>query len=277
MALKWLALVVAIYAVVVLIIYVAQTALLFPVSMAGGARAMPHGTERLACETPDGEHLQGIRFPSPPGDDRVTVLGFGGNAWNADDMAVYLRELFPAAEVVTFHYRGYPPSTGRPSAEALLDDAPVFYDCLIKELNPARRIIAVGFSIGSGVAIRLARERPVDGLILVTPFDTLEGLARHHYGWLPVGLLLRHHMFPVDELREVSAPVALIVAERDSIIPKQRTAPLRKAARNLVMDQIIPGAGHNDVYANPDFTRSMHHAMELLKDQDKATQFPMQE
>jgi hypothetical protein len=55
------------------------------------------------------------------------ILGFGGNAWNADDLALYLHGLLPDTEVVAFHYRGYRPSTGRSSAAALLADAPVVF------------------------------------------------------------------------------------------------------------------------------------------------------
>ena len=56
------------------------------------------------------------------------ILGFGGNAWNGQDVAEYLHKLFPDDEVVAFHYRGYAPSTGSPSAEALIADAPLVYD-----------------------------------------------------------------------------------------------------------------------------------------------------
>lgn len=272
MALKLLGVLLAIYGAVILFAYLAQTWLLFPTGLVGGSHALPRHAERITCDTPDGERLQGVRIPSAPGADRTVLLGFGGNAWNADDMALYLSELFPELEVVTFHYRGYAPSTGRPSAAALLGDAPVVYDCIVSRHAVGTKIVVVGFSIGSGVAVRLARERPVDGLILVTPFDTLVALARQHYGWLPIGLLLRHQMFPVEELREVSAPVALIAAERDTIIPEQRTAPLREAARDLVMDRTVPGAGHNEIYQDPAFARAMHEAMKRIQDRAQARQ-----
>ena len=270
-ALKLLVVLVAIYAAVVLVAFAAQTWLLFPTSLAGGHAALPRGAERVALDTPDGERLQGVRIPPAAGtsEDRTVVLGFGGNAWNAEAMATYLHELYPQAEVVAFHYRGYRPSTGRPSAAALLEDGPLVYDFVSEGRDPAT-IVAVGFSIGSGVAVHVARERPIDGLVLVTPFDTLEQLARQHYGWLPVGLLLRHRMSPLDELRGVTAPLALIAAERDTIIPEQRTAPLREAARTLIMDQTIPRAGHNDIYSDPEFAQAMRQAMKLIEERTTA-------
>jgi pimeloyl-ACP methyl ester carboxylesterase len=270
---KLLLVLVSAYAALVLIAYAAQTWLLFPASSAAGTVLLPPGAERIACETPDGERLAGARIAPAitASADRTRIIGFGGNAWNADHLAGYLHELFPAAEVITFHYRGYRPSTGRPSAAALLRDAPVVYDCAARGRDPAS-VVAIGFSIGTGVAVRLARERAVAGLILVTPFDTLEQVAREHYGWLPVGLLLRHHMAPVEELRAVTAPVALIAAERDTVIPVERFAPLRKRARNLIMDQTIRGADHNDIYSNPEFAQAMHRALSLVENRAKTDQ-----
>jgi pimeloyl-ACP methyl ester carboxylesterase len=235
--------------------------------MAGGASNLAAEAGRIACETPDGERLQGVRIAPAVAsiEGHWIVLGFGGNASNAENLATHLHELYPEAEIVTFHYRGYKPSTGRPSAAALLADAALVLDCATNGRDPAKVVVA-GFSIGSGVAAHLARKRVVGGVILVTPFDTLEQLARQQYGWPPVGLLLRHHMSPVDDLRYVTAPVALIAAERDTIIPEQRTAPLRKAARTLIMDRTIPGAGHNDIYSSPEFAEAMREAMTRIQD-----------
>lgn len=269
-ALKLLLVLVATYAGVVLIAYTAQTWLLFPTNAAGGARTI-RGAERLTCATPDGELLQGVRIGPAAATEgpRTMLLGFGGNAWNAEHMAAYLHELVPAAEVVAFHYRGYPPSSGRPAAAALLADAPLVYDCATRARDVSQ-VVAVGFSVGSGPAARIARERPLAGLVLVTPFDTLEQLAREHYGWLPVRLLLRHRMSPLDELGGVTAPVALIAAGQDTIIPAERTAPLRKAARNLILDRTIGGAGHNDIYSNAEFAAAMREAIALIEERARA-------
>lgn len=108
-ALKLLVVLVAAYAAAVLIAFAAQTWLLFPTGLAGGQAILPRAAERIAFGTPGGERLQGVRIPSAAGsgEDRTVVLGFGGNAWNAENMASYLHELYPEAEIVAFHYRGY--------------------------------------------------------------------------------------------------------------------------------------------------------------------------
>ena len=188
------------------------------------------------------------------------ILGFGGNAWNAQDVAEYLHELFPDEEVVSFHYRGYAPSKGSPSAQALITDAPLVYDAAVETVKP-KRIVAVGFSIGSGIAATLSKSRRVDALILVTPFDSLKAVAQSMYPWLPIGPFFDHEIDAASALEEADVPVAIIAAGRDEIVPTQRTDGLRKRVSNLVFDRTIARAGHNDIYARSDFQEAMRAAL----------------
>jgi pimeloyl-ACP methyl ester carboxylesterase len=146
----------------------------------------------------------------------------------------------------------------------LLEDAPAIYD-LVASRFPGRPIVAVGFSIGSGVAAHLARQRSLGGLILVTPFDSMAALARDRLPWLPVGLLLRHEMAVADELRAVSVPVVIITAGDDEIVPAARSAALAKAVPRLVLNRAIAGAGHNDIYHASGFREAMEAAADSLR------------
>ena len=161
----------------------------------------------------------------------------------------------PEADIVAFHYRGYRPSTGSPSAEALIDDAPLVYDFAVRRLTP-ERTVAVGFSIGSWRRREpCGPDGPLDGLILVTPFDSLKAVAKGHYPFLPVDALLRHDMDAAAALSDSDVPTAIIAAEHDTIIPPQRTEALRPLVGNLVFDRTIGGAGHNDIYHRLGFPR----------------------
>jgi pimeloyl-ACP methyl ester carboxylesterase len=193
----------------------------------------------------------------------VLLLGFGGNVWNVENMTLSLHRHFPSMHVAGFHYRGYRPSGGQPSAKRVLADALEIFDALQEQL-PAKRIIGIGFSIGSPVAAYLARHRPVSGVILVTPFDSLVELARDHFPWLPVRLLLRHRMSTLDFMQDVSTPAAMIVAGRDSVVPRRRSEPLRSAIPNLVFDRTIADAEHNDLYDRADFWSALGSAVQIV-------------
>jgi len=241
-----------------------QTHLIFPTHAVPRAGPMPRGGEEISIPTSDGNTLKGVLIqPDEPESFRTLILGFGGNAWNGQDVAEYLHELFPHAFTSAFHYRGYAPSTGSPSAQALIADAPLIYDAMVGRVKP-NVTIAIGLSIGSGVAAQLAAKRKIDGLILVTPFDSLKALAQSMYPWIPIGPFLAHEIDGGAALADSEVPVAILAGERDELVPPERTQALRERIPNLVFDRTISRAGHNDIYARSDFQLAMRDALEVL-------------
>lgn len=258
----WLLLVpLMLYAAICAAIFFMQTSLVFPVGQVGPAGPPSPGAARVELRTAAGERLVGLRIrPAAVGEGAPLLIGFGGNGWNGDAMAAFLHDLYPEAEILVFHYRGYPPSEGSPSATALRDDSLAIFDWAAREF-PGRRKVAMGFSIGSGVAAWLAAQRPLDGAILVTPFDSLAAAAADHYPWLPVRLLFRHELAAAEDLRTSRVPVAILAGGRDTLILPARTDALRQAAPNLVFNRTIAGAGHNDIYQRAEFRQAMHEAL----------------
>ncbi len=241
--------------------FFSQTSIFFPARIVPPAGPLPRGAERIELTAPDGVRLEGVLIPaSRPAVDRVAILGFAGNASNAAGIAELLASIYPEHPVIAFHYRGYQPSGGTPSAAALLEDAPLLYDWSRQRLR-AERMAVVGISIGSGVAAGLAARRPIDGLVLVTPFDSLEAVAGERFPWLPVSLLIRHKLPSADFLRTSPVPVAIVAAERDGVVPPARTAALAAAIRNLVHNVTLPGTRHNDIAYHPAFRQEMRAAL----------------
>jgi hypothetical protein len=255
------------YGLVILVMALSQTSLLFPVRIAASGRAeLPVSARRIAFEAPDRVRLHGVHLPARSAQaDATLILAFGGNAWNAEVLAAYLKAQLPERDIMVFHYRGYAPSLGTPGAASLMQDALAIHDFAVREMSPSR-IVAVGISIGSGPAAYLARHRKIAGLVLLTPFDSLGALARDHYWWAPVRLLLRHQMEVAGLLESVETPVAIIAAEHDAIVPPRRTEALRKSIRRLVFDRTIAGAGHNDLYDRPEFTTALKEAVARIEE-----------
>lgn len=235
--------------------------MLFPTGAVGPPGPLPASAVQVRVDAPDGHALHGVHIPAASaGAERLLILGFGGNAWNGSDVAAFLHGLYPDADVVAFHYRGYRPSTGSPSAAALMADAPLVHDFAVGLVKPARTV-AAGFSIGSGVAASLAGKRQLDGLILVTPFDSLKAAASDLYPWLPIGAFFEHEMDVAALLRTNAVPIAMVAGERDTLIRPARTEGLRRKVGNLVYDRTIAGAGHNDIYERPEFAAAMREAL----------------
>ena len=238
-----------------------QTQMLFPTNLVGPPGPLPRGAKQIETLSADGTTLRGVHIAARgSAGDGTLVLGFGGNAWNGSDVAAFLHEMYPQADVVAFHYRGDKPSLGKPSAEALIADAPLVHDFAAGLVKP-RRVVAAGFSIGSGVAASLAGRRDLDGLILVTPFDSLKAAAADLYPWLPIGPFFEHEINAAMLLEGKKLPVAIIAAERDSLIRPARTDGLRKKVGSLAFDRTVAGAGHNDIDERPEFAASMREAL----------------
>lgn len=261
------------YGLVVAVLYVAQRTLIFPgAQRSSTALDFPRAPERLELSTPDGDVLHGMLYRGSPGTGDL-VIGFGGNAQDAERLGQDLAARLPQADVVVFHYRGYGPSTGRPGEEALLPDGIAVYDAMVAKLNPSR-IFGVGISLGSGVAAHLSKERALSGVILVTPFDSIEAIAKEQYPWAPVSLLLRHR-FPSDAaMRDNQTPVAVIAAEDDRVVKPQRTAALRQVIPNLVFDRTLPGASHAGIHDLPAYDVAFQEAFEALSQASRVLPLP---
>ena len=257
---KFLLLVFGGYGALVFILALAQGALIFPRGMVAAGPALPMARV-VQVQTPDGATLHGYQIAGT--DPRAPViLGFSGNATDAAVTALFLHQIAPAHGVVVYHYRGYGPSTGRPSARGLIADAQVIFD----SLDAPQGVIAVGFSIGSGIAAHLSAARPLRGLVLVTPFDSLARVAQDTLPFIPVRLFFRHPIETLDALRDSTTPAHIFIATRDEVIPPARARALLdgldQAGRAVTSHQIE--AGHNDIYNSPAFQQALRAALRGL-------------
>lgn len=251
------------YVGIVAFLFLAQTTIVFPgAPLPSQPLNSPRAPERLTLAS-GGETLHGMIFSGVAADADL-LIGFGGNAQDAEVLGQGLANDFPELTVVAFHYRGYGPSTGKPSEAALLGDALVIHDALVERLQP-RRVFAIGISLGSAVAAHLSKERALAGLILVTPFDSIEAIARERYFWLPVGLLLRHRFPSVTAMAGNPTPVAVIAAAEDRVVKPRRTRALIERIENLVFERTLAGADHVSLYELPSYAETVRAAFDAVR------------
>ncbi len=183
--------------------------------------------------------------------DHPLVIYYGGNA---EDIALNFDDLhrFPVSSFLFMNYRGYGQSAGRPSERALLADALYILDQVIETeaIDPAH-VVLMGRSLGSGVAVHVAAERTVGGVILVTPFDSLVNTARAHYPIVPVGWLLRHRFDSASLAPRIAVPALLLTASHDHIVPPRLAANLQRAWGGPVTAVRVDGTDHNSIQMSP--------------------------
>jgi uncharacterized protein len=236
----------ALYAGIVALFYLGQGALLYPAGREKvGARAAGlFDFEDVALSTEDGETIVAWYKPAEPG--RATLLYFhgnGGSLLNRRDRAKLLTE--GGRGLLLSSYRGYSGSTGKPGEAGLRTDALTAYEWLRARV-PADSIVLYGESLGSGVAVGLATERPVGGLILDAPFTSTADVAGHHYWYLPVWLL-RDQYRSIDRIHELRCPLLVIHGDRDGVIPIALGERLFAAAPEPKRFVTLPGVDHVSV------------------------------
>ena len=179
------------------------------------------------------------------------VVYFGGNAEDVCWSIGELEAAFPARALYLLHYRGYGGSAGGPSEDGLFADALQLFD---KVRRRHSKIIVIGRSLGSGLAVRLASMRAVEGLVLVTPYSSLTDVAARTLWFVPVRLLLRDRYESWRYAPQVKAPVTIVVAEQDEVIPRESTERLRDAfPKERMRYVVVPGAGHNAISGDPSY------------------------
>jgi uncharacterized protein len=195
------------------------------------------------------------------------LVWFGGNAEDVGARAERLASTLPGRTSYLVAYRGYGASDGRPSERALVDDGLA----LVREVATRHpRVAVVGRSLGSGVAVQVASRLGcdpatrdlVDALVLVTPFDSVRSMVRHHAGGLPLDVLLGDHFRSDLHVGAVTAPVTVVRAGRDVVVPPASTDRLVRLLPPGARVVDLPERDHADVIAADETWDAIARAVE---------------
>jgi len=202
--------------------------------------------QEVFFDSSDGVTLQGFFVPRSAS-DRV-VLFLHGNAGNASHRlpdAVRLANL--GTNVFLLSYRGYGMSEGTPSEQGLYVDGRSALEYLESKFGfPPHRTMILGRSLGAAVAIEIAQDRSLAGLVLVSSFSSGRDMAREQgLSWL--AWLTGEPFFSIEKIPRIIAPVLFIHGEQDGIVPIKLARKLFDQCPSPKTWKTIPGAGHNDL------------------------------
>ena len=234
-----------------LLMYLAQDSLIFyPQPLDEGRRAalaQRPAVESLFIHAADGTRLHAWHVKGDP-----LIIYFGGNAEEVSWMIDDAQKRVAGAGWLLVDYRGYGSSEGSPSEKALVADALQWFDHF-----KSQNTYVFGRSLGSGVAVQLAAQRPVAGLVLVAPFDSLVSVGKRHYPFLPVDWMLKHRFDSVALAPKMKAPLLCIVASHDEIVPPEHAQRLYDAWGGPKQWVGLQGAGHNSTDGAIDYWPSI--------------------
>lgn len=202
------------------------------------------GVEEVVVDRGDVTLRGYLRLPDADGKPSPIVLYFGGNAELVTGRGG--TALPPGWGFASFPYRGYGASTGSPHGPEILDDAVAIYDVLAARPDvDGTRVVTWGLSFGTGVAVHVASERPVCGVVLLAPYDRLSAIGQELYPWMPVSLLFRHEVDPASEAPDIDVPLLALHGTRDEVIPIAHGRELKSAWKGPVTWHEREGLGHD--------------------------------
>jgi fermentation-respiration switch protein FrsA (DUF1100 family) len=247
--LKWLLIVIAaLYCIGLAVLFIVQRSMLFPIPPVG--RITPEEAHFAQAEehvltSADGVKVIVWHVPAQPG-HKVVVYFPGNGDFLAGVTARFQALTSDGTGLVALSYRGYAGSSGNPSERGLLLDAEAAYAFTAARYE-AERIVAWGFSLGTGVATAIAAEHPVGKLILEAPYTSTVDLAAYRLKIVPVSLLMLDQFHSDERIAKVNVPLLVMHGTDDPAIPFQYGERLFALAHEPKQFVGFPGGGHNDL------------------------------
>lgn len=244
--------IVGLYLVAMGYLYFTQDAQVFNIkAIAKQAKVSGETIEALSLHVKEGVDLEGVLRHDAQSDAGV-ILYFGGNADDATQFLLHVKEI-RGYDIIAFNYRGYGESTGTPSEQALFEDALKIYDTYAK----GRKVVLIGRSLGTGVATYLASQRVVDGLVLISPYDSILSIAKIKYPFFPIDLMLKNKFETVEYLPLVKSKIAVMEVENDTVIPHYHLEKLLEVMPSRPLHVILSHTTHNNVFEHPAFAKEL--------------------
>lgn len=186
------------------------------------------------------------------------ILYFGGNAENTNYTAIEISKHpeFLNYKWILLNYPEYNGSSGKAGEKNFYLYSEIIFEHIIDQYKEnIIEIILMGRSIGSGVASYLNSIKKIDKLILITPFDSIETIAKKHFSLYPFSFLIKHKFPTIEYIKKINNPILVLIAKEDEIIPSESTNNLIKELEKKqdVKIYILDNATHNTISNFPNY------------------------
>lgn len=214
--------------------------------------------------SPDGTKILTWWASAQP--NKYTILYFHGNAGSLSGRSERI-QAFNAQGfgIVMMTYRGYSGTHGTPSERINVSDARMVYESLKEDGVPADRIVIYGESLGTGVALHIASEKQVAGLILDAPYTSMVDLAELHYPLLPSRWLMKDRYESLKLTSKITVPLLVLHGEADTIVPVEMGRAIAASVKGPTLIETFAGAGHSDHYQFGSFDKIINWLNQLSK------------
>ncbi len=238
----------------------------FPDRLEGEPRLdTAYGAHLVTFPSGDGVRITGLYAPPRDATGPVVLIAHG-NAGSLPSWEPMLGDYVgEGVGGLLLDLRGYGWSEGSPSEEGWALDGEAAVEWLRGQGIETRRLVLHGVSIGCGVVLPLAAKHRVRGVVLQSPFSSLASVAKEHFGFLPVGWILRDRYDNLAAAPGVSCPVLLVHGEADREVPCDHSRRLAAALDGRSTLVLAPRFGHNDLESWPGYWPALNSFLASLR------------
>jgi hypothetical protein len=212
------------------------------------AEANPALSE-IAVHTADGLELKAWYAKATT--QTITIVFFHGNGDSLLSAAPTADAYIGAGYgFVVAEYRGYSGLPGSPTEAGLYEDGRALVSELSARGVASRDIVFFGHSLGTGVAVEMAKEFPSAGLMLLAPYQSIPAVAKTRFPLLPVSLIALDRYESEKKIAAIHAPVLVVNGDQDKVIPPAQGRKLFSLANEPKEFHSLPGHGHNDSFGD---------------------------
>ncbi len=235
------------------LLYLRQRDLLYPAPPGAREPRLVAEAKLLRLEGAKGAPVYVLHVPAAPG--APTVVHFHGNGEQLADgawLALHYQEAGLGFYAVEYPGYGLMAEQGPPSEEGIYEAAEVALAHLKGELGvPRERTVLQGQSLGSGVAVEMAKRGHGERLVLLTPYTAIADVGARVFPWIPVRLLMKDRFDSAAKAPGLELPVLIVHGTRDEVVPVDMGQSLGKLFPNATV-RILEGRTHNDVLDRPE-------------------------
>ena len=241
------------YGIVIGALYLFQRSLLYHPSDAIPLPAEAGIPEMRTVNLQTADGLELTSWYAPPADTNPVVVYFCGNAGHIGYRGFKARQLIDSGlGVLLVSYRGFGGNPGKPTEEGLFADGRAAMEFISATGIPPARIVLYGESLGTGVAVRMAWEQaekaPVAAVVLETPYTSIAEVAQRHYPFVPARWLVKDRFDSLSLIDAIDAPVLMLHAEDDRVIPFEFAQELYQKAVEPKEKHWFSRGGHEGLF-----------------------------
>ncbi len=211
--------------------------------------------EEVTIPTKDGISLSGLLFKSEA--PKGVIFYLHGNAGSLSSWGEEAKTYTDLNyDVFMLDYRGYGKSEGKISSqEQLFKDNQLVYEQL-KENYTEENIVILGYSLGSGLASKLAATNNPKLLILQAPYYSIIDIMKHSYSWIPT-FILKYKLETNEYLKQCDMPIVLFHGKQDYIIYYGSSLKLKADFPSQITLIPLDNQGHNGMTDNKKYRKEI--------------------